>query len=84
MNLESAVTLFKNAEAVTDAIISTVNIYAPTVGFFGCANKCDMIIVYLSGLITYNVPLADGEYCSTCFPTSGSGHTRETDAGAMP
>ncbi|XP_020887862.1 QWRF motif-containing protein 3 isoform X1 [Arabidopsis lyrata subsp. lyrata] len=30
VNLESAVTLFKNAETVTDAIISTVNIYAPT------------------------------------------------------
>ncbi|KAL1219397.1 QWRF motif-containing protein 3 [Cardamine amara subsp. amara] len=30
VNLESAVTLFQNAEAVTDAIISTVNSYAPT------------------------------------------------------
>jgi len=43
-----------------------------------------MIVVYLSGVITYNVPVADGGYCSTCFPTSGSGCTREVDAREMP
>lgn len=80
MNIESAVTLFKNAEAVFDAIISTVNNYAPTVGFSDSEDKCDMVIVYLS----YNVPLADGGYCSTGLPASGSGRTREADAGAMP
>ncbi|XP_010467957.1 PREDICTED: QWRF motif-containing protein 3-like [Camelina sativa] len=30
MNIESAVTMFKTAETVTDAIISTLNSYAPT------------------------------------------------------
>jgi hypothetical protein len=30
VNLESAVSIIKNAEAVTDAIISTVDDYAPT------------------------------------------------------
>ncbi|EOA30463.1 hypothetical protein CARUB_v10013588mg [Capsella rubella] len=33
VNIESAVTLFKTAEAVTDAIISTLNSYAPTMEF---------------------------------------------------
>jgi len=39
VNLESAVSIIKNAEAVTDAIISTVDDYAPTVGFSGSATN---------------------------------------------
>lgn len=45
MNIESAVASFQKVEAVTDAIMSTVNSFAPMVGYFDSEEKNDMIIV---------------------------------------
>lgn len=65
MNIESAVTIYRKGEAVSDAIISTVNSFAPTVGYFDAEQK------NVGGLVTIltNFQLADRGYRSNCLST---------------